>query len=193
LTDLGIDMAVFELEHEGDPRWMNLKNSAQMESDSDWEETLAWVDMQLSKRDKASSDEWLKNNPIEEIEGVADEVVELPALEVAFEKLDKVAQEQEESYKELQGSPTPTEFSGIFPEPSVVVGHGFGKDAHISVYGTNDIQEVQFDNTWNGVNKLFEKIHYSDSGFSNNEDAVEMRKLIFEYLEKHFNVPTLKQ
>ena len=57
LVDLGIDMAIFELEHKGDVRWMNLKTSAKIESDSYWNETLAWVKLSIEARDKVKTDE----------------------------------------------------------------------------------------------------------------------------------------
>jgi hypothetical protein len=103
----------------------------------------------------------------QEIEVVAEEVVEFPAIE---------------------------NVSGVkYVDPiNVLPSNTTDK---IDEIANNDafLETEEFDNTWEGINKLFEKIHYSDSGFSNNEDAVEMRKLIFEYLEKHFNVPTLKK
>jgi len=64
LTDLGIDIAVFELEHKGDPRWMNLKTSAKIESDSDWNETILWVKMQISKRNEVQINHNSAEEPI---------------------------------------------------------------------------------------------------------------------------------
>jgi len=69
LTDLGIDMAIFELDHKGNPRWMNLKVSAQTLSDDDWQIEFNWAKKQIEDRDR---------------------VVELPALNGIEEFANKI-------------------------------------------------------------------------------------------------------
>jgi hypothetical protein len=106
--------------------------------------------------------------PVEAIEVVGEEeVVELPALEVATEKIDQIAQETEETYKALQGSPTPTELQGVFTN-------------------ANNVQEVEF-----------EEVESSDVAWSKIYDewnlASDKFPDAFEWLEKNYNVPTKKQ
>ena len=129
----------------------------------------------------------------QEIEVVAEEVIELPAL-------DEFAKEIETRVFDSE----PIVSESITINDNRIVRADYVDLINVLPPNTTDkideianndafIQTEEFDHTWEGINKLFEKNHYSDSGFSNNEDAVEMRKLIFEYLEKHFNVPTKKQ
>lgn len=61
LTDLGFDLAIFETEHEGNPRWMNLLNSAKILADLDWVKELAWVKEMIELRNKPSEIEMFKN------------------------------------------------------------------------------------------------------------------------------------
>lgn len=94
LTDLGIDMAVFELDHKGDPRWMNLKVSAQTLSDDDWQIEFNWAKKQIEDRDR------VVESPVEEIEVVGEEVVELPALNGIEEFANKIEVQEVEFEEE---------------------------------------------------------------------------------------------
>ena len=80
LTDLGIDMAIFELDHKGNPRWMNLKVSAQTLSDDDWQIEFNWAKKQIEDRDR---------------------VVELPALNGIEEFANKIEVQEVEFEKTL--------------------------------------------------------------------------------------------
>ena len=82
LTDLGIDMAIFELDHKGNPRWMNLKVSAQTLSDDDWQIEFNWAKKQIEDRDR---------------------VVELPALNGIEEFANKI-EVQEVEFEETWDS-----------------------------------------------------------------------------------------
>lgn len=118
LTDLGIDMAIFELDHKGNPRWMNLKVSAQTLSDDDWQIEFNWAKKQIEDRDR---------------------VVELPALNGIEEFANKI-----------------------------------------------EVQEVEFEETWDSIkNDLSLK-------FDLKNEFVSI-SVVFEYLEKNYNVPTKKQ
>ena len=128
LTDIGIDMAVFELEHKGDPRWMNLKTSAKIESDSDWNETLAWVNMQISLRDE-KVDNKVTNNSVpvtlsETIEVVVEEVVE---SEIKFDS-----------------EPIVSDFIPI--TGSLIVRADYRESN-----GVSETQEVEFEETWDSI------------------------------------------
>jgi hypothetical protein len=52
LVELGFDLEVFEIEYPGNPRWMNLKFSAQKLSDIDWQIELDWAKEQIENRNK---------------------------------------------------------------------------------------------------------------------------------------------
>lgn len=54
LTDLGISDEVIEKGMGGNDRWATLKNSAETEDDSIWEETLLWVTTMIESRNKKS-------------------------------------------------------------------------------------------------------------------------------------------
>jgi hypothetical protein len=140
--------------------------------------------------------------PVEEIEVVADEVVELPALEVASEKLDEVAKEQEESYKSIYGSPTPTEFSGIFPEPSVVVGHKYVDPTNVLPLNTTDkIEEIAnhdaFIQTeemlYHGIYKNVSEHIASFELTFRVSDLPKFEHLTIKELLEPYNVPSKKQ
>jgi len=105
--------------------------------------------------------------PVEAIEVVGEEeVVELPALEVATEKIDQIAQETEETYKALQGSPTPTELQGVFTN-------------------ANNVQEVEFEEA---LSPELSKLRLDIYGYYNyvmdNHDGVMRAENIEMYIEE---------
>lgn len=109
-------------------------------------------------------------NTIEEVEVVAEEVVEMPLLE------------ETQSERVYDSEP-------ISSVSQTIVNNNL----QFADYKEPETREVEFEETWDKIQENFEIEKYNSPEYGITEQHFEMKSLIFNWLEENYNVPTKKQ
>ena len=109
-------------------------------------------------------------NPIEEVEVVSEEVVEMPFLE------------ETQSERVYDSEP-------ISSVSQTIV----GDNLQFADYKEPETREVEFEETWDSIEEYFEIEKNNSLEYGITQEHFEMKSLIFNWLEENYNVPTKKQ